>query len=294
MDNSILVSKYTAIKHLISSQIRNTLSIYTKKNKIQCIEAQKIPLSKGREIYKVLYISGVAFWLSKSHNQEPLEIANAIASQLLETSNGIFIIRIVPPGWIYLELTHPCLAIWLQSLVVRSLEPVGEQGRKENLIQNPKHQISNPGRLFAMQYTHARCCSLILLAHREGLIKLREPLLNISQAFEGIIFTEQIPWLDCNEKLCLKDPDESCLITRLVQVVDDLVCSDDGSVNWEKAGLNLSQAFANFWSKCRIWGEVKIYSIELAQARLGLVMATQSVLRFLLIEKLGSVAPVEL
>lgn len=312
MHHSILVSKYTAFKHLISSYIVNTLSTYTYSDKISCIEGKKITLSKGRDNNKVLYISGMVLWFAKSHNQDPMEIASAIVSQLLETCGGVFIIQIVPPGWIYLELTHPLLATWLQSLAVGSLEkaeeqasrrdsepPLGierkrEQGRKENLIQNSRCQISNPERLFAMQYVHARCCSLVWLAHREGLIKLREPLPDTSPALRNIIFTEQIPWLDCDEKLRLNHPDESHLITKLVQVVDDLVCSDDGSVNWEKAGLNLSQAFENFWSKCRIWGEVKISSPELAKARLGLVMVTQSVLRFLLVEKLGVVALLEL
>ena len=64
-------------------------------------------------------------------------------------------------------------------------------------------------RLFAIQYAHARCCSLVLLAHREGLIKLREPLSDVSLAFRNVVSRQQIPWLNCDEKLRLNHPDES-------------------------------------------------------------------------------------
>lgn len=292
---STLVSKDTALKQLLYRLLTNTLSIYTKTPEIEFIEYKKFHLSKGRYNNRVLYISGMALWLSKSHNYNPMEIASAIVSHLSEIGGDVFIIQIVPPGWIYLKLSDALLATWLQSLAVGNLDEAGEMGRKEILITNPKCKVLNTSRLFAIQYAHARCCSLVLLAHREGLIKLREPLPDGSSTSGSVILTEQIPWLDCDEKLRLNHPDESYLITKLVQVVDDLMSPDlGGSVNWEKAGLNLSQAFENFWSKCRIWGEVKICSPELAQARLGLVMVTQSVLRFLLVEKLGVVAPDEL
>ncbi|WP_267868549.1 DALR anticodon-binding domain-containing protein [Nostoc sp. CHAB 5836] len=149
--------------------------------------------------------------------------------------------------------------------------------------------------LFTVQYAHARCCSLVLLAHGEGLIKLREPVPNTSSGFWDVITPNPIPWLNCDRILRLNHPDERRLIGELIQVVDNIECPDvSGSVKWEKVALNLSQAFEKFWSNCRIWGEVKITSPELAQARLGLLMATQSVLRFVLEEKLGVFAPLEL
>jgi arginyl-tRNA synthetase len=113
---------------------------------------------------------------------------------------------------------------------------------------------------------------------------------------EGLITSEgAIPWLDNQQELRFHHPSELCLVSELVQVVDELECSDSsGSVKWEKLALCLSQVFDNFWRDCRIWGEVKANSPELAQARLGLVMATQSVLRTLLEEKLGILALWEL
>ncbi|MFN6516440.1 MAG: DALR anticodon-binding domain-containing protein [Nostoc sp. CreGUA01] len=152
-----------------------------------------------------------------------------------------------------------------------------------------------PNALFPVQYAHARCCSLVLLAHREGLIQLREPLTSSSPSFWSVISPNPIPWLNCDGKLQLNHPDECRLISELVEMVDNIEFADvKGCVKWEKAALNLSQALENFWCNCRIWGEVKIVSPELAQARLGLLMATGSVLKFVLEEKLKIFAPLEL
>ncbi|MEH2258955.1 MAG: DALR anticodon-binding domain-containing protein [Nostoc sp.] len=241
-----------------------------------------------------------------------MELASAIASDLSGICKDVFSIQIVPPGWINFELTHSTLATWLQSLVVGSCGEEGEINSKfktcterRQSIQNsklknscllpPLSQCPVPNSLFAVEYAHARCCSLVLLADREGLIKLREPVPNTSPAFWDVISPNPLPWLNCNGTLRLNHPDERRLIGELIQVVDKIECPDvNSSVKWEKVALNLSQAFEKFWSNCRIWGEVKITSPELAQARLGLLMATQSVLKFVLEENLGVFAPLEL
>jgi arginyl-tRNA synthetase len=293
--HKLQVNKYTATKQLVYSHLLNSLSIYTVDKEIACIKDGKFPLHKGRDDRKILYISGVALWLSKSQNQKPMEVANAIASDLLATCGDVFSVQIVPPGLIYLELTHFALAAWLQSLAVGNAgkKPKGQEVREN--IPNPQPKTGNSAILFSVQYSHARCCSLVQLAHKEKLIKLQEPQLNTSPSVWNLNFPNPIPWLNCDRKLRLNHSAESRLIAELVEVVDDLESDAfDSSINWEKAALNLSQAFDTFWCKCRIWGEVRITLPELAQARLGLVMATQSVLKFLLEEKLGIFAPWEL
>ncbi|WP_339406374.1 DALR anticodon-binding domain-containing protein [Nodularia sp. LEGE 04288] len=266
------------------------VNIYTSTDKLTSIESRKFPLYKGRDNSRVLYISGLALQLAKSHNQTTMEIASGIVSHLSAIRGDFFSVQIVPPGSIYLELTHPFLATWLQSLVVRNIGEDWETGTR-------KITVPNPSRLFVIQYAHARCYSLLLLAHREGLIKLREPMPDISEnsALAHLASAQQIPWLNDDQKLRLSHPAEGRLIAELVQVIDNLDCPDlSGAVNWEKVALDLSQAFEAFWSQCRIWGKVKISAPELAQARLGLVIATQSVLRCLLVDKLGAFAPLEL
>ncbi|MEI1377709.1 DALR anticodon-binding domain-containing protein [Nostoc sp. UHCC 0926] len=311
MHQKLLIRKYTSIKQLLYSYILKILSIDTYSLENICIKDKKIPLYKDRNEGRVLYISSVALRLSKSQNRKAMELASAIASDLSKTCGDVFSVQIVPPGWIHFELTHFTLAAWLQSLAVGSLGGEGEQGSRgageQGTIDaqynswrgcaNDAAQYKCPmlNSLFAVQYAHARCCSLVLMAHREGLIKLREPVPNTRSAFWSVIFPNPLPWLNCDGTLRLNHPDERRLIAELVQVVDNIECPDiSGSVKWEKLALNLSQAFENFWSNCRIWGEVKITSPEVAQARLGLLMATQSVLRYVLEENLGVFAPLEL
>ncbi len=296
MHQKLLLSKHASLKQLVYSYLIKSLSIDTYNIEDIPIKDEKIHLYKGRDNNKVLYISGVALRLSKSQNRKAMELASAIAFDLSRVGGDVFSIQIVPPGWIHFELTHSTLAPWLQSLAVGSL---GEQGNTEQGAGEEQRTIDAqypmPNSLFGVQYAHARCCSLVLLAHREGLIKLREPVPNISPAFWDVIFPKPLPWLNCDGILRLNQPDEHRLIAELVQVIDSIECPGvSDSIKWEKVALNLSQAFEKFWSNCRIWGEIKITSPEIAQARLGLLMATQSVLRFVLEENLGVFAPLEL
>ncbi|MCL6752682.1 glutamate acetyltransferase [Nostoc sp. CCCryo 231-06] len=305
MHYKLPVSKYTSIKQLVYSYLIKSVSIDTFKAENRCIKNEKILLHKGRDDDRVFYTSNVSLGLSKSQNRKAMELASAIASDLSGICGDVFSIQIVPPGWIHFELTNSTLATWLQSLVEGSGEEAGEflAGSKGEEFSPQQEQHPRPSasfqcpipNLFAVQYVHARCCSLVLLAHREGLIKLREPVPNNSPAFWSVISPNPLPWLNCDGTLRLNHPDERRLIGELIQVIDNIECHDvKGSVKWEKVALSLSQAFEKFWSNCRIWGEVKTTSPELAQARLGLLMATQSVLRFVLEENLGVFAPLEL
>ncbi|MBU7581426.1 MAG: glutamate acetyltransferase [Nostoc sp. TH1S01] len=292
MDNWLIIGRYPSFKQLLYSLLYKTLSNFTRIEKLQSIELKKSHLYKDRNNSKILYISGVAQQLAKSHNCTAMDVANTLGYRLLATSGDVFRVKIVPPGWIYLELTPPSVASWLNNLAMSGVGQPEQIGTEEI---TPKLNKYNSPNIFSVQYAHARCCSLILLGHREGLIKLRESLPDTSPAFWQLLSQEPIPWLNHDNQLCLHHLAERDLLAQLVQVMDDLGCSDMGdAINWEKTALKLSQVLENFWCQCRIWGDVKINSPYLAQARLGLVIITQNLLRFLLVEKLGVTAPWEL
>ncbi len=271
MTQKIPFGKYTSIKQLVYSKLLSSLSIYASTHKIVCTIHENIPLYQGRDNRRVLYITGLALQLSKSHNCIAMEVASEIAADLSTRGECDFSVSLVPPGWIHLEITHQCLANWLQRLVELGREQeVGVQG-----VGSMGESLS-PG-LFPAQYVHARCCSLIRLGKQEGLT---------SELDE-----KSIPWLGRDSQLRLHHPAALKLIVELVQVMDKLEFTGNNNyptaANWEKTTLSLSQTWEHFWRNCRIWGGVKSDSPELAQARLGLIMATQSVLRLLLQEKLG-------
>jgi len=273
-----------AIKQLVSRYLMSSLSIFTSNEEITGIKGIKVPLYQGGYNQKIIYLSGVAMRISKSQNSPVMEVGEGIAEHLSQNSDSLFRVKVVPSGEIHIELMDSTLAAWLQNLIV-----VKRTGDLLNIfLHDQLPTLSSSLQVFSIQYAHARCCSLLRLGQQEGLIELERTDINIFMAVNST------PWLSCEQKLIFNHADESFLIYQLVKVVDDLVCADSISINWLKAGGNLSQAFERFWGSCRIWGEVKILEPQLAQARLGLLIATQLVLRSVLEEKLGIVAPVEL
>lgn len=281
-----------AIKQLLVRRLQAALDLYISDCSLQTQLKSQISLHLAQEQQRVLYVCAIAFQLTQAIGLPAMEIARAIAQLVCcQTEELNFTVQVVPPGWIHLEITEPSLATWLQNLVI---SPPMLQSLPQTQLSYQRERDTSC--LFAVQYAHARCCSLIQLAHREGLMVLRSADSECRSAFWLVVTPNPIPWLNLEQKLCLCHPAERAAIAQLLAVLDDLYCHcpSHKPINWHKSALNLSQAFQTFYSHCRIWGEVKSQNLPLAQARLGLVLITQSVLRLLLENHLGIEAPVEL
>jgi arginyl-tRNA synthetase len=260
-----------------------------------------VPLHRVSTYNYVCYRSAIALKLSSAWQQTPLDIAHQLTAALLTLSQesadaiGInFTVEVLPPGWIIFRLSDRALAIYLQwcfkitpfpsvpeNYLNEKLQKKGGAGDREKQQQN---QL-NSDKIFPVQYIHARCCSLLRLADEQGLI----------QVLITIIFPNPIPWVEVAREsdresvhLRLTHPAEWELIVQLLDLLDVMSASD--CQRWVKQGLAVSEAYEQFDKSCRIWGEVKIHDLPLAQARLGLIGVTQVVLRSLL-EKLGVSAP---
>lgn len=255
----------------------------------------------AKDFCQVAYVSNVAFIFSKYLDTPALEIAKDFAtfSTQAEPHPQDFTITAVPPGFLQLKLTESKLAHWLQYLPFLPL-----------ILTNfsvPKSASTlRKYDLFAVQYAHARCYSSLQLAQREGLITLEEisaskiksifpDLTTVPQECSILICNhpQPLPWLNYTQQLQFCHPAEYALIIQLVKVVDVYGCTQLNLDSWAKIALSLSQAFADFYSHCRVLGEINAHNPKLAQARLGLILATYVVLK-LLLQRLGVFAPQEL
>lgn len=284
---------HPTFKQLLFGKLQAALDFYFSDNTLLCQRSQHFSLHLSPKCHQILYISNCAFQLSQVLNLPPLKIATNLAQFFaLPGVRQDFTVQVVPPGWLQLEITPISLAIWLQSFVLGEHPPALPKVFKDKYRPNVE-----TCRLFAIQYAHARCYSLLQLGERDGLIRLQPSDLAVGAVRLSAVAPKPIPWLNPeNEKLRLSHPNETALITQLLRLIDNVYfpCPNHKQINWQNTALNLSQAFQAFYSSCQIWGEVKIKTPALAQARLGLVMVTQSALRLLLQEILGVSAPLEL
>ncbi|MBE9211427.1 glutamate acetyltransferase [Plectonema cf. radiosum LEGE 06105] len=277
MRKKLLVSKYTAIIQLIYGELTSSVSIYAWSEKIKYIKKIDIPLSKGKSDITISYVSGVALHLSKSHNSQPYSIASSITSYLSAIWGEDLLVEVLPPGLIHIQVSDLVLGVWLQCLIDGRKKYKGDFNLSQKIVTS--ELLS---KVFSLQYVHARCCSLLKLAQQEKIIDCNE------------FSSQSIPWLDSHGRLRLNHQAERCLIASLVKLVDELEPVIARPVKWEGAALGLVRSFEDFWSACRIFSKLRTTNPELGIARIGLVMATQSVLKFLLEEKLGISACAEL
>jgi DALR anticodon binding domain len=310
-----------AIKPLLLLRLQTAVSLCGKALGVSVafedeVQLPDIPLRGMKGAMPLIYVSAIAHKVANSWQKPVIDVATEIGSHLFDPDRASqrsadaalqdFTIKIVPPGWIYLQLSDAAIAAWLQRLaqappwlLSRGAEGQVNRGDGETLdlaFSTPPAQskIQNPSGLFSIQYAHARCCSLLRLAHREGIIVLEEPDPESSPIYFGAMTPNPIPWLDTDQKLRLVHPAERSLIFQLLTLLDDLYCPPAHGMDWKKSAGALSSSFETFYSQCRIWGEVKTEAPQLAQARLGLIVATQSLLRLLLEDLLGIQAPLEL
>lgn len=275
-----------AIQQLVASNLLAAIHEYLLNQQV-LQPPESVPLYRAKDCTRVLYISSVAFVLSKTLNIPPLEIATAIAAYL-ERARQDITAKVVTPGFIYLEPTAFVLADWLQTLPFLPLF-LAKSTPKEYFSL-----IVNNSRLFSIQHAHARCCSLLHQAQREGTIVLTDIEMQDKLQHWAIAQPQLLPWLNERSQLRFCHQSEYALIGELVTVCDR-ICTSSLNVksSWQNAS-NLSQAFTSFHSCCRLWGETKSANPQLVEARLGLILAVQVLLQFLLDKQLGVYAPQEL
>jgi|GEM_PF-4716323 len=252
---------------------------------------------KGRHDHKspsgvnyscVNYQCTLALQLAPRWGVSPQEAAESILELLISSSQSlIFQPQILPKGIINLAILDRSLADWLDQLIPQLLVP------------SPKQVTINQGiNYFLLQSTHARCCSLLRLAKKEGLL--------LSQT--------KTPWLDAQSRWYLDSQPARKLLNQIVNLIDEfdtnqsvqsIVTQPKISIpinksnpqlrhKWQKLGTEISLSWQEFDGSDRIFGEVCRDNLPLAQARLGLVALTKGVLQKILEEYLGSIAPLEL
>lgn len=201
---------------------------------------------------------------------------NADNAQLLT-----FSLIIGESGSLDFHLSEYSFALWLEQLPQRLCQ------LKQSNIGEFKENLDE---IFFFQYVHARCCSLLRLGHREGLIQLLDPTCNQGgwqwQAPASTI------WLDGEDKLQLAEPSERYLTLQFLQVADAL--DSERAANWRRLAADLSEAVLAVERYCRIFGRIRQKQVKLCQYQLRLIAVSQLLLQMLLEEKLGLAAPKEL
>ncbi len=259
--------------------------------------------------FTIVYQSAIALQLSSVLRRNSLELAYQILGEFQQESVNFcqedstiaqcilsdFTGKAFSSGLLQFELGDRGLSVWLQCLMKPPL-PANSSDSIPLLTSLKKpfvQALEDSEPLFVCQHSHARCCSLLRLAH-EPVMTLNRLETDALDDFWMVLKPDPIPWLTPQGQLCLTHRAERALISQLVTIVDNLSNLLTNPRSCLKSALALSHAFQTFYRACRILELASPSSLERSQSRLGLVMATQRLLRHLLEVGLNVKAPLAL
>lgn len=188
-----------------------------------------------------------------------------------------------PNGWLYAHFDTDDFTHWLQqiSVAIPALRPQ-QHVRASQRTQSISHEPA----LFAVQYAHARCCSLLRLGDH-----------HIPSEQRGAFI-----WQNDAGELYLQTPTEQALLQALMQFPQSLspqkvmygcpqslVPGTQTRLQWPIHQAHLrkqaeiwGELFSNFYRECRLFGDVQKTSPELVRARFALIYIVKTVLAFVL------------
>jgi arginyl-tRNA synthetase len=261
----------------MGSHLQAQLSQALQSEGIPEICASEIPLKRDGDDLPLRYSSAIALKFAPQHQCSAIDLAERLARSI-RTNNPNFSVEVASTGWMTLQLTDRAIADWLQ-FVLQSFPP------------SPLHDESSPksgSSCFPAQYARARCCSLLQLAYREGAIDY-----SLLGDGDRQMTAQPIPWLDPDhQRLRLQHRAERRLVSQLIHTADALTATHPQ--NYTKLALKLGDRFEEFYSQCRFLGAVKTVNPRLAEARVGLLGVTQTLLQYLLERKLRISSPISL
>jgi hypothetical protein len=314
---SILVNRLQKILHDYKNLgLSVTTSMFSNRSR-PCLQergsADEIPLNRVQRDDQLWYVSAIALKLATVTQDSATAIATQLVDDLIQDTAltkvnpsplsldsvwGQATMQLTPPGWMHFKFSDKGLALWLQLLSEWLLTSgnltSSDRVEMQNRVGQPTPQGSSPRNCissFEVLYTHARCCDLLRLGEQAGILRLYADPAQV--ASWQIVDPSPIPWWADDLWRCAQLP-ERRLIMQMVDVLDELSMGPAPSIDriWGLA-QRLSQAFQRFYAQCSIFALAQT-DRPLAQARLGLVLLTQALLRWLLQDWLHLKPPIEL
>lgn len=288
-DSKVLYLLSESSKESLLKRVKHsTQIIYSSAIAHQIAAIYDLPVEQITEQISHFVLNNTLF--SSAHRDHP---------SFLRDEMGQVALRVMPSGLIQFELEDSAIAAWLDALVHHEFggDEAGEgdgEGEGDRAAGTSELAISESElylKVFAVQYAHARCCSLLQLAHREGLIVLDSGKSDPSRW--RFVVPQRILWLVSGDQLWLTHPSERQLICQLLNGLDEIFClqAQRPYQNWLRLAEEISQAFQEMYRDRPLLRDQADTSSDRVWARLGLVMATQRILALVLKQILGIYAP---
>lgn len=232
---------------------------------------------------------------------------NATDISLISQIWNEFEIETHRPGWIGFRLSELGTGLWLMHCLNQYDNGIDLHEKPYDIADLLRQR--SPALLWQLQYTHARCCTLLRLwqqaialpyalphARHSRFTSLNEQALD-DRVLKARRALAASPWLSANHH-------QAQLVHSLIEFADDMFWipyrwpSKQYSLLLKRA-LTLCQALEQFYAAClsgfpQVGQENAIASIRTFQAKFCLVQLTQKMLKTLLTQHLKVEAPVRL